>query len=202
MFCFHKEFTCPVCAGGFVEELPAPVDNSNSSDVEMLEPEVEDTLDNRLTDELSSLFMSAAERRPLDDSDPTTQNSPFTRSVRSRRNRRRIPGVGDLNNFDNILHDLLVSVTSGAGTSGNTPMFFMGNPGDYAWGREGLDTIVTQLLNQMDSSGPPPLPKDEIQEIPKVEVTQEMVDIKLQCSVCWEDFQISEVVRKLSCSVS
>lgn len=169
----------------------------------MLEHEAEDTLDNRLTDELSSLFMSAADRRPLDDSDQSTQNSPFARSVRSRRNRRRIPGVGDLNNFDNILHDLLVSVTSGAaGTSGNTPMFFMGNPGDYAWGREGLDTIVTQLLNQMDSSGPPPLPKDEIQEIPKVEVTQEMVDIKMQCSVCWEDFQISEIVRKLSCSVS
>ena len=25
-----------------------------------------------------------------------------------------------------------------------------GNPGDYAWGRGGLDVIVTQLLNQMD----------------------------------------------------
>lgn len=25
--------------------------------------------------------------------------------------------------------------------------------GDYAWGREGLDTIVTQLLNQMDNAG-------------------------------------------------
>lgn len=30
---------------------------------------------------------------------------------------------------------------------------FLGNPGDYAWGREGLDAIVTQLLNQMDSTG-------------------------------------------------
>ena len=32
-------------------------------------------------------------------------------------------------------------------------MVFMGNPNDYAWGREGLDTIVSQLLNQMDNSG-------------------------------------------------
>ena len=32
-----------------------------------------------------------------------------------------------------------------------------GNPGDYAWGRGGLDVIVTQLLNQMDGTGPPPL---------------------------------------------
>lgn len=30
---------------------------------------------------------------------------------------------------------------------------FLGNPGDYAWGREGLDAIVTQLLNQMDGTG-------------------------------------------------
>lgn len=30
---------------------------------------------------------------------------------------------------------------------------FFSNPGDYAWGREGLDAIVTQLLNQMDTTG-------------------------------------------------
>lgn len=24
---------------------------------------------------------------------------------------------------------------------------------DYAWGQQGLDTIVTQLLNQMDNAG-------------------------------------------------
>lgn len=53
-------------------------------------------------------------------------------------------------------------------------MLFLGNPGDYAWGREGLDAIVTQLLNQMDGTGKsqkthkntlfslksPPLPKN------------------------------------------
>jgi E3 ubiquitin-protein ligase RNF115/126 len=60
-------------------------------------------------------------------------------------------------NFDNILQDILLSVTNdggnGTGAAGGTPLFFMGNPGDYAWGREGLDTIVTQLLNQMDNTG-------------------------------------------------
>lgn len=38
------------------------------------------------------------------------------------------------------------------GGPGNVQLF-LGNPGDYAWGREGLDAIVTQLLNQMDSTG-------------------------------------------------
>ena len=92
---------------------------------------------------------------------------------------------------------------------------------DYAWGREGLDTIVTQLLNQMDnagllrlektwkqvitkrfSSGPPPLEQEKIDEIPKCEIVQEQVEAKLQCSVCWEDFQLKEVVRQLPCSVN
>ena len=50
-----------------------------------------------------------------------------------------------------------------------------GNPGDYAWGRGGLDVIVTQLLNQMEGSGPPPLKGELIDEIPKVKVTQKHV---------------------------
>jgi hypothetical protein len=53
--------------------------------------------------------------------------------------------------------------------------FFLGNPGDYAWGREGLDAIVTQLLNQMDGTGPPPLAEDKIQSLPSVQISQEQV---------------------------
>lgn len=53
--------------------------------------------------------------------------------------------------------------------------FFLGNPGDYAWGREGLDAIVTQLLNQMDVTGPPPLDKQKIREIPVTVIEQEQV---------------------------
>lgn len=61
---------------------------------------------------------------------------------------------------------------------------------------------MTQLLNQMDNTGPPPLEKEKIDEIPKREITQDQVDSKMQCSVCWEDFQLSEKVRLLPCSVS
>lgn len=51
-------------------------------------------------------------------------------------------------------------------------------------------------------SGPPPLDEEKIKEIPETEITQEQVDIKLQCSVCWEDFQVKETVRQLPCQVS
>lgn len=32
-----------------------------------------------------------------------------------------------------------------------------------------------------------------------VEVTDQQVDAKLQCSVCWEDFVLKECVRQLPC---
>ena len=51
--------------------------------------------------------------------------------------------------------------------------------------------------------GPPPLEKEKIAEIPKVEVTISQVEKeKLQCSVCWDDFILSEIVRKLPCTVT
>ena len=31
----------------------------------------------------------------------------------------------------------------------------VGNPGDYAWGPGGLDNIISQLIGQLDGSGPP-----------------------------------------------
>ena len=51
-----------------------------------------------------------------------------------------------------------------------------GNPGDYAWGRGGFDAIVTQLLNQLEGTGPPPMTKATIEkEVPIVKVTQKHV---------------------------
>lgn len=95
----------------------------------------------------------------------------------------------------------LFQVAGGGGGSGGTPfsMPLYGNPGDYAWGRGGLDAIVTQLLNQMDGTGPPPMSTDEITKIPTIKVTQEHIDANLQCSVCWDDFKLDEDVRQLKC---
>lgn len=56
-----------------------------------------------------------------------------------------------------------------------TYRLFLGNPGDYVWGRDGLDAIVTQLLNQMEGTGPPPLPRDQIDQIPSTMVSQEQI---------------------------
>lgn len=47
--------------------------------------------------------------------------------------------------------------------------------------------------------GPPPLAKDVIDALPQVEISAEQVSSKLQCSVCWEDFQLKETVYQLPC---
>ena len=47
--------------------------------------------------------------------------------------------------------------------------------GDYVWGRDGLDAIVTQIMNQMEGTGPPPMPEDKVKEIPGVSITQSQV---------------------------
>ena len=74
-----------------------------------------------------------------------------------------------------------------------------GNPGDYAWGRGGLDTIITQLLNQMDGAGPPPMASDTISAIPTVTIDKKVLEKNASCSVCFEDFSEGEQARLLEC---
>ncbi|KAG9461372.1 hypothetical protein GDO78_017080 [Eleutherodactylus coqui] len=71
---------------------------------------------------------------------------------------------------------------------------------DYAWGANGLDTIITQLLNQFENTGPPPADSEKIQALPTVQVTDEHVGSGLECPVCKEDYTVGETVRQLPCN--
>lgn len=204
-----QEFTCPICDGGFIEELSPAAAVADPEDIEMTaEPNYLD-LSNTLTDQISMMMSTigggAGERMDEDGADRSTHaggeavggHNPLFGGIRGRGRGRQT----DFLNFDNIMHEFLLQLTGGQGGAGG-PMLFMGNPGDYAWGNEGLDSVITQMLNQMENAGPPPLDKDKIDEIPKVEVDEEQIAQKQQCPVCWENFQKSEVVRKLPCMVS
>lgn len=48
--------------------------------------------------------------------------------------------------------------------------------------------------------GPPPLGKELIDSLPVIQIEEDQVNKKLQCSVCWEDFVLNEDVRQLPCS--
>lgn len=109
------------------------------------------------------------------------------------------------------------SQNQGASSSGNPPLpanrglinidfplpfFLHSNPGDYAWGNAGFDAVITQLLNNLDgsNSGPPPMPKEQVENLPTVKISDEQVkNTNLQCTVCMDDFQVGDCARQLPC---
>uniref|UniRef100_A0A3B3X9R6 RING-type E3 ubiquitin transferase n=1 Tax=Poecilia mexicana TaxID=48701 RepID=A0A3B3X9R6_9TELE len=82
---------------------------------------------------------------------------------------------------------------------GSSMMQLYSNPGDYAWGQGGLDAVVTELLERLENTGPPPAEQEMISLLPSVCVSQEQIDCRLECPVCREEYSLAESVRKLPC---
>lgn len=70
---------------------------------------------------------------------------------------------------------------------------------DYAWGASGLDTIITQLLNQLENSGPPPASENQLHNLPEITIGQEEVEKNMQCSICMDDFALNDKAKRLPC---
>ncbi|XP_032804627.2 E3 ubiquitin-protein ligase RNF115 [Petromyzon marinus] len=73
------------------------------------------------------------------------------------------------------------------------------SPADYVWGAGGLDAIITQLLGQLDNTGPPPADKEKISSLPRITIAQEHLNCSMECAVCKEDYSVGESVRQLPC---
>lgn len=105
---------------------------------------------------------------------------------------------------EGIVQQFLAGLFANAGVPGSSPLSWTGmlhsNPGDYAWGQAGLDAVITQLLGQLENTGPPPAEKDKISSLPTVNITQEQADCCMECPVCKEDFTVGEPVRQLPCN--
>ncbi|KAK8388143.1 hypothetical protein O3P69_020203 [Scylla paramamosain] len=209
------DYVCPRCNSGFIEELERThvSDSDSSSDTEM---EPFDMLD--LIAQEPPTLPGASASPASSSSVPGPRISQRLRHLNARHNRRRVSGGDRHSALAPLIHDLIMQMTSGvieASVGGADYVPQMGidwpgfpvlvasnlasNPGDYAWGRGGLDTIITQLMNQLDGTGPPPLTKDEISQIPTSKITKEQCDKGLQCSICMEDFTVDETVRRLYC---
>ncbi|XP_060001863.1 E3 ubiquitin-protein ligase RNF126 isoform X4 [Lagenorhynchus albirostris] len=104
-------------------------------------------------------------------------------------------------------HRIIQQLVNGIITPATIPNLGLGpwgvlhsNPMDYAWGANGLDAIITQLLNQFENTGPPPADKEKIQALPTIPVTEEHVGSGLECPVCKDDYGLGERVRQLPCN--
>jgi len=101
--------------------------------------------------------------------------------------------------FQSFLSNLVVSLGGQGQMVGGQGTNMIGNLGDYVWGSNGLDAIVTQLMNQMEGTGPPPLDTEKLERLRTVKIQPEQIAMKLQCSVCWDDFHLDEEVKQLDC---
>lgn len=74
-----------------------------------------------------------------------------------------------------------------------------GDMRDYAWGAGGLDTIITQLLNQLENTGPPPASEQQLNQLPTIKISPAEFENKIECAICMEDFRLAEEAKKLPC---
>ncbi|EOA86188.1 uncharacterized protein SETTUDRAFT_110156 [Exserohilum turcica Et28A] len=77
-----------------------------------------------------------------------------------------------------------------------------GNMGDFVYSQEGLDRIVSQLMEQTATSNAPgPATQADIDALPRKEVTEEMLgeEHKAECSICMDEVNIGEQVTLLPC---
>ncbi|XP_017884538.1 E3 ubiquitin-protein ligase RNF126 isoform X2 [Ceratina calcarata] len=204
------DYTCPRCASGFIEELES--DSSDSGSAMHTTGDFDDLLESYRDAPLRAEYEMDFSNSFETPSNRNRNNGPagnrrHRQCIRHSQDTRRTNNRGrqDMGpiSVENFIQDFLFNLSEGVAQAAQLPVFnirlFLGNPGDYVWGQDGLDAIVTQLLNQMDGTGPPPLPRKQIDEIPTITVGELHVDSKLQCSVCWEDFKLSEPVKQLPC---
>ncbi|XP_058475280.1 E3 ubiquitin-protein ligase RNF115 isoform X1 [Solea solea] len=106
---------------------------------------------------------------------------------------------------EGIVQQVLADIFANNGNPGAAPaalssmLQLYANPADYAWGQGGLDAVITELLGQLEGSGPPPAEKDMISSLPSVCISKEQKDCRLECPVCREEYSFGESVRKLPC---
>ncbi|TRY65105.1 hypothetical protein DNTS_009662 [Danionella cerebrum] len=194
------EYVCPRCESGFIEEVSENLRVPQSregvsvlSNDDTASPFAE--LWQLLFMERSALLLDPVVTEPLDSGMPDEENAADCSEPQL--NSRQGHAV------EGIVQDFLDGLFSNSeGAAAQTPSWtsmLHSNPGDYAWGQEGLDSVVTQLLGQSENAGPPPAHKEMISSLPTVNISSEQAACRLECPVCREEFSVEESVRQLPC---
>ncbi|XP_036703401.1 E3 ubiquitin-protein ligase RNF126 isoform X6 [Balaenoptera musculus] len=179
------DYICPRCESGFIEELPEETRSAENGSAPSTAPADQSRQPFELRD--SHLPPRGAGRRRQGPREPAGERAALPAPDHPAAGQRHHhpghhpqPGPGPLTSLPRgVLHS---------------------NPMDYAWGANGLDAIITQLLNQFENTGPPPADKEKIQALPTIPVTEEHVGSGLECPVCKDDYGLGEHVRQLPCN--
>ncbi|XP_008330162.1 E3 ubiquitin-protein ligase RNF115 [Cynoglossus semilaevis] len=207
------DLVCPRCDSGFIEEVTE--DSSLLEDRASTAGEDSNSLVSELWQLLfmersallshppSSQQVSAGQSRtspvsPAAAEDTEAETSSQSEQESSSRPEQR-PAV------EGIVQQFLADLFANNGNPGATPasltsmLQLYSNPGDYIWGQGDLETVFTELLGQLENTGPPPAEKEMISSLPTVCISKEQTDCRLECSVCRDEYSLGESVRKLPC---
>ncbi|XP_071383389.1 E3 ubiquitin-protein ligase RNF126 isoform X2 [Centroberyx affinis] len=195
------DYTCPRCESGFIEELPEERSTENgststASTSDQNRPSFEN-LDHQHLFTFPPGYGQFAlgifdENFDLRAGLPTEDN----REAENRREREMASRQRIIQQLVNGIIAPTAMPNIGMGPWG----MLHSNPMDYAWGANGLDAIITQLLNQFENTGPPPADRERIKSLPTITITEEHVGAGLECPVCKEDYSVGENVRQLPCN--
>uniref|UniRef100_A0A8B9FVL3 Ring finger protein 126 n=1 Tax=Amazona collaria TaxID=241587 RepID=A0A8B9FVL3_9PSIT len=203
-----QDYICPRCESGFIEELPEEprnADNETSSSTSASDQSRHpfENVDQHLftlpqgygqfafgifDDSFEFPFGSNVQAEDNRDSENRREREHQSRHrygarqprarLATRRAAGRHEGVPTLEGIIQQLVNGIIAPTTipnlGLGPWG----VLHSNPMDYAWGANGLDAIITQLLNQFENTGPPPADKEKIQALPTIQISQEHVGLK------------------------
>lgn len=77
-----------------------------------------------------------------------------------------------------------------------------GQMGDFVYSQEGLDRIISQLMEQnATSNAPGPAAQSDIEALPRRKVTEDMLgpEHTAECSICMDEVSVDEEVTVLPC---
>lgn len=210
----RPSFTCKQCQGGFIElfEIERNESRAPSSGIRV-EPARLNNANNPMQNILPLLLSNLINPS----GNPGVQNGSQQTQVPTRPQRfgTRVQFIVPGNRFgepgqeqfdlygiiNNVISDLLDPNRAGQNIQASPIRMFQlhGDMRDYAWGTNGLDSIITQLLNQLENTGPPPASEDQLKNLPQLVISQQEVDRSAQCAICMEDFNLNEIAKKLPC---
>eukprot|EP00795_Rhopilema_esculentum_P006346 gene6346-11780_t len=177
------DFLCPNCSSGFIEELPEMEDSMDFDSSDIRSPfDFESHIHSR--DPFGILYSHSRGMEGGSDAPGRGFRHVGPRVLHmthSSDGQQQNAMLGE-NPLDQFFHQLFsnLGVTAimerdGGGGVMTFNRIFHQNMGDYVWGPNGLDNIISQLLNQLEGSGPPPADKENIDKLPKIQISQEDV---------------------------
>uniref|UniRef100_A0A4W2DCB3 E3 ubiquitin-protein ligase RNF126 n=1 Tax=Bos indicus x Bos taurus TaxID=30522 RepID=A0A4W2DCB3_BOBOX len=217
-----KDYICPRCESGFIEELPEETrsaENGSAPSTASADQSRQQPFEGYghfafgIFDDSFEIPTFPPGAQADDSRDPESRREREQHSRHrygARQPRARLTARRATGRHEGVptLEGIIQQLVNGIITQPPSPTWawapgegvLHSNPMDYAWGANGLDAIITQLLNQFENTGPPPADKEKIQALPTVPVTEEHVGSGLECPVCKDDYGLGEHVRQLPCN--